>query len=203
MLDLLISESPTDAEVEASLTGFVHRVQRYLYRIGITTFEYDEDKLVTAHELSMRLLHHYINPSCFKAAAAMTIGVGAARPFTVELPATIFTKTSLYPNAIFSILESVYWMHGAELLLPLEKGPKKLEAEIGFSDHFFDEFVIATGKLGAITNPDYRISTDEERVRFRLLALNYEALAYQKNDHCKYDPPKELHLEKYLTTLSD
>ena len=110
MLDLLIAESPSEKQVRESLAGFVHRVQRYNYRLGISEFEYDDQKLLECLKLSMRLLHHYINPSCFKAAAALTIGVCATRPFGADLPPQSFKDLASFPNSVFGILESVYWL---------------------------------------------------------------------------------------------
>ncbi|MEN9573527.1 MAG: hypothetical protein RL514_1382 [Verrucomicrobiota bacterium] len=201
MLDLLISESPSPKQVEDSLHGFVHRVERFLHRLGVSNVGVDEERLVAAHRLSMALLHHYINPSCFKAAAALTMGVSATRPFEVDLPPTSFKSLADYPNAVFPILESVYWMHGAELLVAPDD-VRTLDDPIEFSDHFFREFVISCGRLGTMTPDDVRTISDHDRTKLRILALNYEALAYQNNGHCKYPPPVDLHLDKYFNILT-
>ena len=203
MLDLLIAESPQEQQVRDSLNGFVHRVQRYLYRLGIENFEYDEEKLGDSHELAMKLLHNYINPSCFKAAAALTMGVCANRPFSVELPHNPYKDLVSFPNAIFSILESVYWMHGAELLVAPDD-VRRLTDPIEFSDHFFREFTINSGRLGTLIDPATPACNIPEiyRVKLRTLALTYEALAYQKNGHCKYPPPTALQLDRYFNILS-
>lgn len=201
MLDLLINESPSDGQVRDSLTGFVHRVQRYLYRIGVTDFEFEPEKLEQAHKLSLFLLHQYINPSCFKAASALTIGVCASRPFSASLPDQ-FKDLANYPNAVFSILESVYWMHGAELLI----GPddvRKLEHPIEFSEHFFREFTVTAGRLGTVVDSNIVHPVPEcSRVHLRTMALIFEALAYQLNDDCKYPPPGALQIDRYFTILS-
>lgn len=202
MLDLLIAESPTDQQVSDSLNGFVHRVQRYVYRLGVANFEYDEEKLVLCHKLSMNLLHHYINPSCFKAAAALTIGVCATRPFGAELPIHQFKDLADYPNAVFSVLESAYWLHGAELLVATDD-VRKLTEPIEFSGHFFREFAVTNGKIGALVDPDINYNVPENcRVKLRALALTYEALAYQRNGHCRYPPPAELLIDRYFNILA-
>lgn len=202
MLDLLIAETPTEQQIRDSLNGFVHRVQRFAYRLGVAEFDYDEDRLADSHELSMTLLHHYINPSCFKAAAALTIGVCATRPFSVEMPMPAYKALANYPNSIISILESVYWMHGAELLVAPDD-VRKLTDPIEFSDHFFNEFTITNGKIGALVDPDIRNNIPESyRVKLRTLALTYEALAYQHNGHCKYPPPIALQIDRYFNILA-
>lgn len=202
MLDLLIAESPTDQQVRDSLNGFVHRVQRYIYRLGVTDFEYDAEKLMVCHKFSMSLLHHYINPSCFKAAAALTIGVCATRPFDAALPPQSFKELGDYPNAVFSILESAYWLHGAELLIAPDD-VRKLTEPIEFSGHFFREFSVTNGKIGTFIDPgDQNNIPEVYRVKLRALALTYEALAYQRNGHCRYPPPSELQIDRYFNILA-
>jgi len=149
----------------------------------------------------MYALHQYYNPSCFKAAAALTIGVCAARPFNADLPVA-FKEINNYSNALFAILESVYWLHGAELLISSDT-IKKLEHPIEFSDHFFRELVATCGRLGTIIDPKITYDVPEScKVQLRTLALTYEALAYQKNQECKYEPPKALQIDKYFNILS-
>lgn len=201
MIDILSQESPTPTQVRESLTGFCHRVQRYLYRIDVKEFEYDPGRLEQAHKYSLFLLHQYIEPSGFKAAAALTIGVTATRPFQATLPDR-FKKLGSFPNAFFSILESVYWLDGAEILL--DGGElKKLEKPIDFSDHFFREFVETCGRMGALIDPTIEKTVPEDvKVHFRTLALTYEALAYEHNCHCKYGPPDDLNLDGYFNILT-
>jgi hypothetical protein len=202
MLDLLIAESRTDQQVSDSLNGFVHRIQRYMFRLGVAEFEYDAEKLAICHKLSMNLLHHYINPSCFKAAAALTIGVCATRPFGAQLPPQTFKELALYPNAVFSVLESAYWLHGAELLIAPDD-VRKLTEPIEFSEHFFREFTVTSGKTGTYIDPENHNNIPEiYRVKLRALALTYEALAYQRNGHCKYPPPTSLQVDKYFNILA-
>jgi hypothetical protein len=202
MLDLLINESPSELQVRNSLTGFVHRVQRYLYRIDVTDFEYDLERLEQAHKLSLFLLHQYINPSCFKAAAALTIGLCATRPFEASLPQASFKELADYPNAVFSILESIYWMHGAELLIA-PNDVRKLEHPIEFSDHFFRELSLTAGRLGTVIDPSIISPVPAcSRVHLRTLALVFEALAYQRNNGCKYPPPLALQIDSYFNILA-
>jgi hypothetical protein len=202
MLDLLINESPSDRQIRDSLTGFTQRVQRYLYRIGVSDFDYDPVRLEQAHKLSLFLLHQYFNPSCFKAASALTIGLCATRPFEASLPGEAFKGLSNFPNAVFSILESVYWMHGAELLVGTND-VRKLEHPIEFSDHFFREFVLTTGRLGALIDSNVTDKVPEcNRVHVRSVALIFEALAYQLNYDCRSEAPLSLRLDQYFTILS-
>lgn len=199
MLDLLINEHPSEVEISASLSGFVNRVQRVLYRWNVAELTFDPDRLAQAHEHSMLLLHRYLNPSCFKAAAAMTLGVVSAKPFEFSLPeqfGDLKTKT----NSVFGVLESVYWMHDAEL--KIDSGLKILSQPIEFSDHYFSEFV---STIDALAWPTALPATDfspEYHARFRILALAYEALAYQKNGHCKYLPPRDLRLDEYFSNIA-
>jgi hypothetical protein len=200
MLKLLISESASDQQVGESLHGFVHRVQRYAYRLNIPEFDYDEEKLAACHKLAVTLLHHYFNPSCFKAAAALTIATCATRPFSTQLPQQ-FKELVSFPNAVFAILESVYGMHGAELLVAADD-VRTLTNPIEFSDHFFREFSVTNGRIGALIEPIAGNNIPEEyRVTLRNLALTYEALAYQHNKTCRYPPPDALQIEKYFTIL--
>lgn len=202
MLDLLISESPSKSNIKDSISGFVHRVQRYSYRIGIKKFEYDEDKIAETHEIALSLLCNYINPSCFKAAAALTIGVCATRPFQADLPKE-FTALASFPNAVFSVLESVYWIDGAELLVKPDD-VRKLSEPIEFSDHFFREFVETCGRIGSNIDGSeikQRNVSEAHKASLRILALTYEALAYQRNGHCKYPPPSSLKIDKYFNLL--
>ena len=200
MIDLLIADSPTDQQVRASLTGFINRVQRFAYRLNLSQFGYDPERLYECHRLSTKLLHRYINPSCFKAAAALTIGVCATRPFSVDLPHSSYKELADYPNAVFSVLESVYWMHGAELLVAPDD-VRVLSEPIEFSDHFFKEFTLVNGKIGTFISPEVSEVPDLYRVKLRALALTYEALAYQRNGHCKYPPPNALQIDKYFKIL--
>jgi hypothetical protein len=202
MLDLLIAESPSDIQIKNSLNGFVHRVQRYLWRMEVTDFAYDEQRLSKCHALSMHLLHRYINPSCFKAAAALTISASATRPFEVTLPSVPFGPIADFPSAFFAILESAYWMHGAELLVA-PKDVRKLSEPIMFSDHFFEELVLTTGRTGTHVDPELMHAIPETYwLHLRSLALIYEALAYQRNGICKYAPPENLRLEVYQNILA-
>jgi len=202
MLDLLITESPTDKQVRDSLNGFVHRVQRFLWRLGVPDFDYDQERLFNCHALSVRLLHHYINPSCFKAAAALTIGVCATRPFDAKLPQANYKDLAEFPNSVFSILESVYWMHGAELLIA-PGDVRKLTEPIEFSEHFFREFTLTNGRMGAFIDPGQMQPLPEiYKVKLRSLSLTYEALAYQRNGHCKYPPPTALQIDLYQNILA-
>ncbi len=134
MLDLLISESPTEGKVKESLEGFVQRIQRALFRWGVKTLSFDPELLGKAHIHALTLLRTYQEPSCFKSAAAMTMGLVSCKPFNVVLPKQ-FGSIKDKPNALFAILESVYWMDGAELRM---KGGeiRTLKNSIEFSDHF-------------------------------------------------------------------
>lgn len=199
MLDLLIKDTPNQKDVQVSLEGFLHRVQRSLHRWGVGTLDYDLDLLKKAHHHALKLLRSYQDPSCFKAAAAMSMGLVSAEPISTTLP-NQFGNLKDKQNAVFGILESVYWMHDAELLLH-DGTLKILSQQIDFSYHFFDEFVTAVDGSGWPTPMPTSDFSAEYHTRFRLLALNFESLAYQNNKTCKYPPPENLQLDKYFNTL--
>jgi len=201
MLDLLISDAPSSRLVKDSLEGFAHRVQRALYRWGVPSAGYDNTLHGKAYTHALTLLRSYQEPSCFKAAAALTLGLVSAKPFEVELP-TAFGVLRDKPNAVFGILESVYWMHGAELRTKTKGEVKVLTHQIEFSDHFFEEFVTVSDKIGWPSPLPATEFSSSYHWQFRTLALTFEALAYQKNSHCKYSPPHELELDKYYSTLA-
>jgi hypothetical protein len=205
MLDSLNAVSPSKKQIQESVEGFANRVQRVLYRWGIKKFGYDQERLKKARTHAVRLLLSYEEPNCFKAASALTLGLVSEPPFEVVLPEHFGVILKTRANALFGVLECVYWLHGAELRVKIGNGKteaRTLSHQIEFSDHFFIEFIEVAELLKWLDAPlpggDF---TPNYHSRFRILALTYEALAYQKNAHCKYPPPLALKLDEYFRTL--
>lgn len=190
-------------EVGASVNGFVRRVQRFCYRLDVDRIDVDEDRLVAAYAYARTLLAQYYAPSCFKAASALTMAVSALRPFEAQLPQAYSPDSlSSYPNAIFGVLESVFWMEDAEIKKP--DGNRKLDARIVFSDHFFKDFILVCGQCLDFEH-DVTSSCVSRRAKLHheSLALIFESLAYQENRTCRNGPPISLRLEGYFNILSE
>lgn len=203
MLDVLNSESPSTDEVAASVNGFVQRVQRFCFRLGMDHVGLDEGRLVGAYAYARQLLGLFYAPSCFKAAGAWTMAISALRPFDAQLP-DAYTPDALamYPNAIFGVLESVYWMEDAEI--KKADGNRKLDARIVFSDHFFKEFVPLCGQCHDFEHAVSSAGVSLEAKRHHAaLALIFESLAYQENRGCRNGPPNSLRLDGYFSILGD
>jgi|GEM_PF-5388189 len=182
MLDLLLCDSlPNQEDVEKSVNGFVDRCKRFYWRHGERNLVLIEEDLVEIPIMGLNYLRHLKGPSGFKVAAIFTLAVACKKPFKTPL-ASSFDPVRPEPNIVLGVLESLYWLHGADLMT--EEGRRTIENPITFSDHYFQEAVEAINHACQGFSGDFNQADDKAMAG--LLALVFEAVAYKTNGHVPY-----------------
>jgi hypothetical protein len=183
MLDLFLTDTqPSDDEAYGDIERFVDRAWRFYHLCGQTgQAVLDHDELIQVADISLTFIKNYKEPSWFKNVAVFTLAVASRKPFRTPLTEE-FEFIRLENNAVIAIMESLYWLNGAELMT--NEGKKKIENPINFSDHFFKEFVQAVSVAAQNFQGNYQDTNDKSKAC--LLALMYESLAYRDNDHIPY-----------------
>jgi hypothetical protein len=182
MLNLLLQDSlPSDVDIAESFEGFVDRCLRLYYLGGEKEALMDEDDLRAIAENGLQFLLHLKSPSVFKVAAAFTLCAASLKPFKTPLPEA-FNPVRADQNIVLGILESCYWLHGAELITTA--GLRRIESPLNFSDHYFTELVQTVSFACQSFSGSFGESDD--RAKVGLLALLYEAVVYKTNNHVPY-----------------
>src|ERR1035437_8023173 len=204
MLDLLAHDSKLrpKAEVATSINRFVERCVKFYHAQGAKGMLLDMDELFNVIETSFTYLLNYKEFSGFKAASIFTLAMASKKPFSSPL-SDGFAPIQAEHNIVIGILESLYWLHGAELMT--QEGSKIITKPIQFSDHYLKELVAAVSFAGQ--NCQVSFSHTDDKSKGCLTALIYEAVAYQSNDHVPYrekklNPITELSL-LYFTSGTD
>jgi hypothetical protein len=85
-------------------------------------------------------------------------------------------------NIVVGLLESLFWLNGAELMTC--EGHKKIATPIHITDHFFTEMIQAI----SFASQDFQGNFQEadDRSKACLLALIFESIAYKSNEHIPY-----------------
>lgn len=183
MLDLLLQDSlPSEQSLAESVEGFVDRCLRLYYLGGEKEVLMDEDDLRGVAETGLQYLLNLKSPSVFKVAAAFTLSSASIKPFKTPLPEA-FNPVRADPNIVLGILESCYWLHGADLLT--QTGMRKVTTPLAFSDHYFTEMIQTVSFACQSFSGSFGEADDRSKVG--LLALVYEAVAYKTNGHVPYD----------------
>jgi hypothetical protein len=188
MLDLFLRDTlPPDDESYGDIERFVDRTWRFYHLCGLTgEVIIDHDELIHVAALSLSFIKNYKEPSWFKNAAVFTLAIATRKPFRTPLPKE-FGVMQLENNIVIAIMESLYWLNGAEMMT--KEGRKQIKVPIDFSDHFFKELVTAISTGSQSFQGNFQDAGDKSKAC--LLALIYESLAYRKNDHLPY-PDHEL-----------
>lgn len=183
MLDLFLTDTqPSDDEAYADIERFVDRAKRFYHLCGQTgNVVIDHDEVLQVATTALPFIKNYKEPSWFKNVAVFTLSVASRKPFRTPLSEE-FEFIRLENNAVIAIMESLYWLNGAELMT--NEGRKRIENPIHFSDHFFKELVQAV----SVTAQDFQgnFQDTDDKSKACLLALIYESLAYRNNDHIPY-----------------
>jgi hypothetical protein len=183
MLDLLLCDSlPSDDQAWEDVERFVDRTLRFYSLCGVTgKAVIDDDELVQAADIALRFVKNYKEPSWFKNTAVFTLSIASRKPFKTPLP-DAYNPVRTEQNIVLALLESLFWLNGAELMT--QEGHKKIVSPIHFSDHFFTELIQAIGF--ASQNFQGNFQEADDRSKACLLALIFESIAYQNNDHIPY-----------------
>jgi hypothetical protein len=183
MLDLLLCDSlPSDDEAWGDVERFVDRTLRFYSLCGVTgNAVLDDDELILAADIALRFVKNYKEPSWFKNTAVFTLAIASRKPFKTPLPEA-FNPIRSEQNIVLGLLESLYWLNGAELMT--QEGHKKIVSPIQFSDHFFTELVQAIAF--ASQNFEGNFQEADDRSKACLLALIFESIAYKTNNHIPY-----------------
>jgi len=184
MLDLFLRDSlPSDDDAYGDIERFVDRAWRFYHLCGQTGgADIDHDEILQVATIALTFVKNYKEPSWFKNAAVFTLAVASRKPFKTPLSAE-FEFMRLENNIVIALMESLFWLNGAELMT--KEGRKKIKTPIDFSDHFFKELVHAISVAAQDFKGNYQDSDDKSKAC--LLALIFESLAYRNNEHLPYE----------------
>jgi hypothetical protein len=187
MLDLLAHDSklPPKEEVLISVNRFVERCSKFYYVHGEKEMLLDIEELFHVIESAFKYLVNYKEFSGFKAAAVFTLVMANKKPFNAPLPAH-FDPIRAEQNIVIGVLESLFWLHGAELMT--QEGTKTIKNPIQFSDHYLKEFVAAISLSCQNFQANFQEAGDKSKSS--LAALIYESVAYMTNPDVSYKGAK-------------